>query len=445
MTRFRSRHFTRIPLTLAALFLVMALGLAACGGGEPPPPVAAPATVAPAPVPPAPASSAPAPAQPAAPAPAVPAAPVVALTPLPTIAIPTPISAPARTAVVVPTPVPPRPLPTLAVPTAVLPPPLPTPAAPVELGDRTLTVYSGRSQSLVHPLLEAFGAQYGIDIRVKYAGSASTAATLLEEGDNTPADVVFLQDPGSLGSLAAEGMLADLPQDVLDSVDSRFRDPDGRWIGTSGRARTIIYNTEAINPDSDLPPSILDFTGEEWRGRVGWAPQNGSFQAFVTALRLQLGEDVARSWLEAMRDNDAQVFRNNVSIVLAAANGEVDVGFVNHYYLERFLAEHGLGFGARNHYIGNGDPGALVLVAGAGILEQSDNRPLAETFIRFLLSEPAQTYFASEIKEYPVSAGVEPQGDLPPIESLNPPDVDLGRISDLRGTLNLLRDTGVLP
>jgi len=293
--------------------------------------------------------------------------------------------------------------------------------------------------------LEAFGDYYGIDIRVKYAGSASTAATLLEEGDNTPADVVFLQDPGSLGSLAVEGMLTDLPQETLDKVDPRLRDPNGRWIGTSGRARTIIYNTEAIDPRTDLPSSILDFTSEEWKGRVGWAPQNGSFQAFVTALRLKHGEDIVRSWLEEMRDNDAQVYRNNVSIVLATANGEVDVGFVNHYYLERFLAEHGPGFEARNHYIGNGDPGALLLVAGAGILEASDNKATAQQFIDFLLSEPAQTYFAAEIKEYPVSAGVEPRGDMPPMESLNPPDVDLGRISDLRGTLNLLRDVGVLP
>ena len=293
--------------------------------------------------------------------------------------------------------------------------------------------------------MEAFGQHFGVDIQVKYAGSASTAVTLLEEGDNTPADVVFLQDPGSLGSLAAEGMLADLPQETLDKVDPRFRDPNGRWIGTSGRARTIIYNTETIDPETDLPSSILDFTAEEWRGRVGWAPQNGSFQSFVTAMRIQLGEDGARSWLEGMKDNDAQVYPNNVSIVLAASRGEVDVGFVNHYYLERFLAEYGPGFGARNHYIGNGDPGALVLVAGAGILKASDNRETAEEFIEFLLSEPAQIYFTSDIKEYPVSAGVEPQGDLPPMESLNPPDVDLGGISDLRGTLNLLRDVGIIP
>ena len=314
-----------------------------------------------------------------------------------------------------------------------------------EAEDRTLTIYSGRSSTLVHPLLVAFGEQTGVDIRVKYAGSAATAATLLEEGGNTPADVVFLQDPGSLGILADSGMLARIPQESLDKVDPRFRSPAGLWIGTSGRARTIIYNTEAINPATDLPQSILDFTRPEWKGRVGWAPRNGSFQAFVTALRLTLGEDAARAWLEGMRDNDAVDYPNNVTTVSAAAAGEVDVGFVNHYYLERFLEEHGEGFGARNHYIGNGDPGALVLVAGVGILEPSENQDIAAEFVEFLLGAPAQAYFAQEIKEYPVSAGVAPEGDLPPLDSLNPPNVDLGSLSDLEGTLTLLRETEVLP
>ena len=317
--------------------------------------------------------------------------------------------------------------------------------APAGEGERTLTVYSGRSQSLVEPLLEEFGESSGVDVRVKYAGSASTAATLLEEGDNTPADVVFLQDPGSLGSLAGEGMLAQLPQGTLDKVDARFRDPNGQWVGTSGRARTVIYNTETINPETDLPPSILDFTEEEWRGRVGWAPGNGSFQSFVTALRMQLGEEVGAEWLKGMKDNDAQEYPNNVSIVQATASGEVDVGFVNHYYLEQFLVEQGESFEARNHYIGNGDPGALVLVAGAGILEASGNKATAQEFVDFLLSEPSQQYFSSNTKEYPIAAGVQPEGDFPSLESLDPPDVDLGSLSDLQGTIDLLREVGILP
>ena len=327
--------------------------------------------------------------------------------------------------------------PTLASPTEA-----PTPTEEIE---RTLTVYSGRTQTLVHPLLETFGEQTGVRIQVKYAGSASTAATLLEEGDNTPADVVFLQDPGSLGSLAAEGMLDKIPQETLDKVDARFRDPAGEWVGTSGRARTIVYNTDTIDPETDLPASILDFTAEEWKGRVGWAPRNGSFQSFVTALRIQLGEDGARSWLEGMKKNDAQEYPNNISTVAATANGEVDVGFVNHYYLERFLEEHGPEFTARNHFIGNGDPGALVLVAGVGILKASENKSTAEEFIEFLLSEQAQEYFASETKEYPVAAGVEPEGEIPSLASLNPPNVDLGSLSDLKGTIDLLREVGVLP
>ena len=386
MANIRRRIFPQILLAVAALTVALPLALVGCGGGEQPP----------------------------SPAAASPAAQATA-----TATFVSPTSAPATEA--------------------------PAEVEPTEEKDRTLTVYSGRSQSLVHPILEAFGEYSGVDIRVKYAGSASTAATLLEEGDNTPADVVFLQDPGSLGSLAAAGMLAELPQGTLDKVDSRLRDPNGQWIGTSGRARTIIYNTETIDPAGDLPASILDFTAEEWKGRVGWAPRNGSFQSFVTALRLQIGEEGAREWLEGMKDNDAREYPNNVSIVQAAANGEVDVGFVNHYYLERFLEEHGPEFKARNHFIGNGDPGALVLVAGAGILEASDNKATALEFIEFLLSEPAQMYFTSEVKEYPVSAGVEPEGDLPPIESLDPPDVDLGSLSDLQGTIDLLREVGVLP
>ena len=398
-----SRRWIR-AFRLPAGLLLVAMALA-CGGGAQPSPVA---PAAPAAVNPTAAPSSPSVSVPAAPSPpAVPTVPAAAVSPMATWVPPT--------------------------------------FDPVEDRDRTLTVYSGRSQTLVHPLLLAFGEQTGIDIRVKYAGSAATAATLLEEGDNTPADVAFMQEPGSLGILADSGMLAPIPQETLDKVAPRFRSPAGLWVGTSGRARTVIYNTDAIDPETDLPPSILDFTAPEWRGRVGWAPRNGSFQAFVTALRLTLGEDAARDWLTSMRDNDAVDYPNNVTTVTATAAGEVDVGFVNHYYLERFLEEHGEGFGARNHYIGNGDPGALVLVAGVGILDASENKDIAEEFVDFLLGGPAQTYFAQEIKEYPVSAGVAPVGDLPPMESLDPPNVDLGNLSDLEGTLKLLRETEVLP
>ena len=311
--------------------------------------------------------------------------------------------------------------------------------------DRALTVYSGRSESLVQPLLDTFSERTGIEVLVKYAGSAAIAATILEEGDNTPADVVLLQDPGSLGALSEAGVLAALPSELLSKVDARFRSPKGEWVGTSGRARTVVYNTSAIDPAADLPDSILDFTDPSWKGRIGWAPTNGSFQAFVTALRVQHGDETARRWLEGIKANDAREYPKNTPIVAAAGSGEIDIGFVNHYYLGRFLKEEGPRFGARNHFLGNGDPGALVLVAGAGILKETDDRDAARRFIEFLLSEEAQRYFATETGEYPLAAGVAPPGDLPPLESLDPPDIDLSSLSDLQGTLSLMRDAGVIP
>ncbi|MFO8076811.1 MAG: extracellular solute-binding protein, partial [Egibacteraceae bacterium] len=152
----------------------------------------------------------------------------------------------------------------------------------------TITVYSGRSEELVGPILEDYADASGVDVEVRYGDTAEMAATILEEGSNSPADLFFGQDAGALGALKVEGRLQDLPEDTLARVDERFADPDGQWVGTSGRARVLSYNTDALDAE-DLPESILDVTDPEWEGRVGWAPTNGSLQAHVTAMRVELG------------------------------------------------------------------------------------------------------------------------------------------------------------
>jgi iron(III) transport system substrate-binding protein len=308
----------------------------------------------------------------------------------------------------------------------------------------SITVYSGRQESLVGPVITMFEQATGIEVNVRYGETAELAATILEEGRNSPADVYFAQDAGALGALAKEGRLTPLPERLLSLVPERFRSPADLWVGVSGRARVIAYNTANIDP-AELPASILDFTDPAWNGRIGWPPTNGSFQAFVTALRLIEGEDGARTWLEGIQANKPKVYQNNIATLEAVARGEVDVGFVNHYYLFQFLEEQGEGFGARNHYLMGGDPGALVNVASVGILDSASNRPAAERFIEFLLSEEAQRYFATETFEYPLIEGVPTHPELRPLSELQPPNIDLGNLDDLRGTLDLLRETGVLP
>jgi len=308
----------------------------------------------------------------------------------------------------------------------------------------TLTIYSGRTEELVQPLLEQFSEETGIKIRVRYGETAELAATILEEGDNSPADIFFAQDAGALGAIDAEDRLRPLDQAILDLVPAGFRADDGDWVGISGRSRVVVYNTERLSED-DLPDNIDAFTSEEWRGRIGWVPTNGSFQSFITAFRLLEGEDAARAWLEGIRDNDPEEFPNNAAAVEGVARGDVDVAFVNHYYLFRFLAEQGEGFGARNHFLTGGDVGALVNVAGAGIIEGSDSADDAQRFLEFMLSAEAQRYFAEETFEYPLAAGIPPSVELPPLNELQPPTIDLSDLADLQGTQELLRDTGVIP
>ena len=308
--------------------------------------------------------------------------------------------------------------------------------------EASLVIYSGRNEELVGPLIDRFEEESGFEVDVRYGDTAEMAAQILEEGDNSPADVFFGQDAGALGALAAEGRLRPLSQTQLDLVPAGLRDDDGDWVGVSGRSRVVAYNTDAL-ADADLPASILDFTDPKWDGKIGWAPTNGSFQAFVTALRVLQGEDAARAWLEGIKANGATSYDNNIAIIEALAAGEIEVGFVNHYYLYQYLADDPA-YPVANKVYGGGDIGALVNVAGVGVLTTAEHDDEASAFVDFLLSEEAQRYFADETYEIPLASGVAPHEGVPTLDQLQPPALDLNDLDDLSGTLALLAEVGLV-
>ncbi len=302
-----------------------------------------------------------------------------------------------------------------------------------------LIIYSGRSEELVRPLIELFEEEFGIEVDVRYAGSTDLAATLLQEGENSEADVFYAQDPASLGSVTA--LMSPLESSILENVDPRFADKDGRWVGTSGRVRTFIYNT---GTDIPLPQTIDEVTDTAWASRLGVAPTNGSFLAFVSAMILERGEDATLDWLRALAANDPQEFESNTPIVAAADSGEIDGGLVNHYYLLRLRAE-GEGNNSENHFIPAGDVGSLVMPAGAGVLSSTDQPNAATEFIEYLLSPPAQEYFATETYEFPLIDGVDPAPGLPGIDEIVAPDIDLSRLAEvLDDATRLVAEAGLV-
>lgn len=294
-----------------------------------------------------------------------------------------------------------------------------------DAGDGPLIIYSGRSEELIQPLIEDFIETTGIEVEVRYAGSTDLAATLLQEGATSEADVFFAQDPASLGSVA--GLLAKLPAGTLAKVDERFADRDGRWVGTSGRVRVFVYNTTSGIP---LPQTIDDVTDPRWFGEVGVAPTNGSFLAFVAAMILERGEEATADWLRALAQNQPRDYPGNSPIVAAVDAGEIAGGLVNHYYLLRLRAE-GSGDDAENWFIPGGDVGSLVMPAGAGILATSDMPSEAQRFIDFLLSHSAQTYFAAQTFEFPLIDDVGPPPGLPDLADIDAPAIDLSRLAEM--------------
>ncbi|MBA2555727.1 MAG: iron ABC transporter substrate-binding protein [Chloroflexi bacterium] len=311
------------------------------------------------------------------------------------------------------------------------------------LTEERLTVYSGRNEELVAPIIACFTEATGIAVDVRYGDTAELAGTILEEGENSPADVFFAQDAGALGALAAEGRLVELPGELLSSVPDRFRSPEGRWVGVSGRARVVAYNTHKLTED-ELPDSILDYTDPAWEGRIGWAPTNGSLQSFVTAFRQLEGDEAALAWLEGIQANEPMVYDGNTPALEAVASGAVDVAFINHYYLFGQLEEQGEDYPAANQFLTGGDPGALVNVAGVGVLDTSGQPEVALQFAEYLLSEEAQTYFAQRTYEYPLIEGVALDPRLPALDEIGSPELDLSDLADLQGTLDLMREAGVL-
>jgi iron(III) transport system substrate-binding protein len=306
-----------------------------------------------------------------------------------------------------------------------------------------ITLYSGRIPAAIGPAVDMYEKKEDLDVQVRFAETADLAATLVEEGDASPADIFFAQEPGAIAAVAEAGLLTELPQDIVDSVPPRFRDPDGRWVGVTGRARVIAYNRDVVK-ESELPASPFGLTDPKWEGRVGWSPATSSMQEYVTALRAKYGDERTKRWLEEMVDNGAVSFPDNVTIRDAIAGGEIDVGLINHYYVAQGIAEGGPDYPVAV-YFPPGGLGSLMLLTSVGVLESSDRTEEAFDFVRSLLGDESQAFFTSSSKEYPLARGAEADPALSvPISQIPVSDNDLVDLKELQATIDLMKESGAL-
>lgn len=309
------------------------------------------------------------------------------------------------------------------------------------LSGSELTVYSGRSEEFIGPFFADFEAATGIKLNVRYGDSAELAAQLLEEDSNSPADIFIAQDAGSLGAVAESGMLANLASEILSLVPTEYQADSGAWVGLTGRARVFAYDT---TKNLDLPKTIDDLLDPKWDGKIGIAPTNASFQAFVTALRQLRGEAAAEAWLTALAKNNPVAYEKNSMIVEAINSGEIELGLVNHYYIYEVAEALGGEINVADGFFAAGDLGNLINVSGAGILNTAKNAAGAAELIKYLLSEESQNRFVSETNEYSVLPKLATPKGLPSFSEIGTPVVDLDSLKDVRVTQEMLVRVGLL-
>jgi iron(III) transport system substrate-binding protein len=304
-----------------------------------------------------------------------------------------------------------------------------------------LTVYSGRSEEFIAPFFAQWEDETGIKLNIRYADSAELAAQIREEGSNSPADIFLAQDAGSLGAVSLAGLFTPLGDEVGSAIEPEYIAADRSWIGVTGRARVFVYNPALL---SQLPQSISDLGKPIYRSKLGIAPTNASFQAFVAALLNAKGEEFTQQWLESLVKNDVQIFAKNSAIVEAIDSGKISIGLTNHYYTWEVSQGLGREINAKNGFFSSGDLGNMINVSGAGILKTSKKYAAAENLINFLTSQGVQSKFVSETQEYSLIANQISPAGLPSLNEIGSPAVDLESLNDVQRTQEILIRVGLL-
>lgn len=308
----------------------------------------------------------------------------------------------------------------------------------------TLVIYSGRSEPLIQPVLNAFQDLYpGIDIRLKSGSNSELANALLEERINPQADIFVSTELATIQALNAQGVFQSYRSQEADSLPPEFIGPEAAWTGVTRRARVIMYNSELVDAEA-VPVSIFDLADPKWNGQVAAVGStNGSMQAQIAAMRQLLGDEATEEWLRGLLANSVTFFGGHTDVRKAVGSGEFTIGLVNHYYYY-LQKEEGSPVGIVFPDQGAGQIGLITNATAVGIVNGASNPQGAQALVDYLLSQDGQKLFAELNFEYPLAAGVPLHAEVEPLEGYRLADVDVAQAAlNLDETFDLIEKVGM--
>lgn len=303
-----------------------------------------------------------------------------------------------------------------------------------------VVVYSARKEHLIKPLFDAFTAETGIHVRYVTDKAGPLLARLQAEGANTPADMLMTVDAGNLWQAAEQGVLAAVESAVLEAnVPEHLQDPANRWFGLSVRARTIVYNTERVDP-AELS-TYRALADPKWQGRLCLRTSKKVYnQSLVAMMMARLGEEKTEEVVEGWVANLAtQPFSNDTKTMEAIAAGQCDVGIVNTYYFGR-LQKEDPDINLALFWPNQEGSGVHVNISGAGITRHAEHPEAALKLLEWLSTPAAQERFAGLNMEYPVNPAVAPDPLVAAWGDFKADTINVARAGELQAEAVMLMD-----
>ncbi|QIH05892.1 MULTISPECIES: iron ABC transporter substrate-binding protein [unclassified Pseudomonas] len=315
-------------------------------------------------------------------------------------------------------------------------------ASPLTRADEpvSLTLYNGQHKEVGEAIAKAFEAKTGIHVNVRKGSSNQLASQVVEEGDRSPADVIYSEESPPLNKLGEQGLLAQTDSATLAVLPKEYVASNGTWIGITARVRVVAFNPKLI-AEKDLPTSVLEFSQPQWQGKIGFVPTSGAFQEQAVAIIKLHGMDAAEEWLTGLRAF-GKIYSNNMVALKAVENGEIAAVLANNYYWFALQRERGQ-LESKLHYFTNGDAGGLITVSSAAVLKSSKHPKEAQQFLAYMASEEGQRVITQTTAEYPLHKGMESDRGLKPFSELNPPQVTPADLGNAEQALELERDVGL--
>ena len=303
-----------------------------------------------------------------------------------------------------------------------------------------LTLYNGQHKEIGEAIAQAYEAKTGIHVNVRKGSSNQLASQVMEEGQRSPADVIYTEESPPLNNLGEQGFLAKIDDSTLDMLPPDYVAKDGSWMGVTARVRVVAYNPKLID-EKDLPQTVLDFAEPQWQGKVGFVPTSGAFQEQAVAIIKLHGREAAEEWLTGLRAF-GKTYTNNMVALKAVENGEIATVLVNNYYWFALQREKGQ-LDSKLHYFSNGDAGGLITISSAAVLKSSNHPREAQALLAYMASEEGQRVITQTTAEYPLHKGMVSDRGLKPFDELQAPAITPADIGNAEDALDLERDVGL--